>query len=141
MYYIMDNFKNAPNFDDQINQLLTYHDKQHIIKYGPVDGCVQLIKLKCIDNKELDKRSIHCLDASRHKFFVRKNNDWQVDMNGKKILNKAKNIVKNIFDNDFDIDKINDLTLKAIYVNKMIELENKPTQVKIIKNLCEHICS
>ena len=140
MYYIMNNFKNAPNFDEQITQQLSDIEKQKIIKQGPVNGCIELIKQKCIENKGLDERSIHCLDAARMKFFVRKNDDWEVDINGKKILKKTKDIVKEIFDNDFDIEKINDPSLKAIYVEKMIDLEKKPTQNKIIKNLCEHIC-
>jgi len=86
MYYVINNFTNAPNFQDQITEQLTDSEKNDIIKSGPVTGCVKLINMKCIKDKEINKRSIHCLDSSRRKFMVRVDNNWQIDLKGKKIL-------------------------------------------------------
>ena len=36
-------------------------------------------------NKPINKRPILCTDASRHKFIIRKDNEWVIDTNGLKI--------------------------------------------------------
>ena len=43
MYYIINNFTDAPNFKDQINEQLTDSAKNKIIKLGPIEGVAKLI--------------------------------------------------------------------------------------------------
>ena len=40
-----------------------------------------------IENIPNEKRSVWCLDASRVKYLVRKNNNWKIDLMGKIIKN------------------------------------------------------
>lgn len=71
MHYIINNFTDTPNFKEQIAGELTDSQKDEIIKSGPVVGCVKLIKMKCIQNKKANEKSIHCIDPSRKKFMIR----------------------------------------------------------------------
>ena len=70
MHYVINNFTDAPNFEDQITEQLTNSQKE-AIKSGPLTGCVKLINMKCIEDKKANERSIHCLDPSRRKFIIR----------------------------------------------------------------------
>ena len=91
--------------------------------------------MKCIEDTEIDKRSIHCVDSARKKFVVRANDNWQVDIKGKKILTISIPITKDIFEKDYDYENINDPYLKSIIINKLIQLEEKAGRIKIINDL------
>ena len=76
MTYILKNFHDAPNFDDVLNETMTDEEKQMIIDLGPIDGCAKFIDSKCISGVEPGKRSVHCLDAARKKYVIRKLVHW-----------------------------------------------------------------
>ena len=167
MNYIINNFTDAPNFKDHITEKLTDSQKEEIIKSGPVIGCSKLIKMKCIQNKNANERSIHCIDTSRKKFMIRMDNNWQIDMKGKKMLTisipllrarsleskafygipllRARSleskafygipITKEIFEKDFDFDNINDPYMKSAIIRKLLELEHKSCNFKIINDV------
>ena len=135
MHYVINNFTDAPNFEDQITEQLTDSQKESIIKSGPLTGCVKLINMKCIEDKKANERSIHCLDPSRRKFIIRIDDNWQVDLKGKKMLTISIPITKDIFEKDFDFDNINDPFMKSNIINKLIQLEHKAGHVKITNDL------
>ena len=137
MYYIINNFTDAPNFKNQINEQLTDSEKKKIMKSGPIDGVTKLINMKCIKDKEINKRSIHCVDSARKKFVVRENDNWQIDIKGKKILTISIPITKDIFEKDYDYENINDPFLKSTIINKLIQLEQKAGHIKIINDLSD----
>ena len=135
MHYVINNFTDAPNFADQITEQLTDSEKENIIKCGPVTGCVKLINMKCVEDKKANERSIHCLDPSRKKFIIRVDDNWQIDLKGKKMLTISIPITKDIFEKDFDFDNINDPFLKSEIINKLIQLEHKAGHIKIMNDL------
>ena len=135
MHYVINNFTDAPNFSDQITGELTDSQKEDIIKCGPLTGCVKLINMKCVEDKKANERSIHCLDPSRKKFMIRVDDNWQIDLKGKKMLTISIPITKDIFEKDFDFDNMNDPFMKSEIINKLIQLEQKTGHVKITSDL------
>ena len=154
MYYVINNFTDAHNFEDCINKPLTENEINKIIKLGPIEGCVELINTKCIKDIDLNKRPIHCLDASRNKFLVRSDDNWQVDLKGKNILKvsipllRARSlesfafygipITKEIFEDGTNLNNLKDVFLKTEIINKILKLEQDNGHVQIIKKLINH---
>jgi hypothetical protein len=56
-----------------------------LIEESPINGCYELVKGRCIDNIEIEKRPIHLVDKSRKKYALRKNDEWVTDQ-GDEIL-------------------------------------------------------
>jgi hypothetical protein len=82
--YIQKHFNDAYNYEDLMEPLLTHNEIQ-LIEESPIKGCYELVKGRCIDNIDIDKRPIHLVDKSRKKYVLRKDNQWITDQ-GDEIL-------------------------------------------------------
>ena len=130
MYHIINNFKEAHNFEDLMNAPLTTIEKEYIIKNGSILGCYQLLKSRCIDDVDLEKRPFHCLDGSRSKYLLRTNDDWNVDTKGEKILNCSYKKLKDVY----VIDNYDNLEEYSKNMKQLLDVEGLGRK-KIIKEL------
>ena len=142
MFYVINNFKEAHNFEDLMDAPLTMAEKEYIINNGSIVGCYKLLKSRCIDDLDLDKRPFHCLDGSRSKYLLRTKDDWSVDQKGEKILNTGYSKMKDVYciDNFNDTEKFSNnmkqlLALEGLGRKKIIKELNKQTLLKnTVKN-------
>lgn len=126
MYYVANHFKDAHNIEDLMAPALTVEEKSFIENNGPIVGCHKLIKDRCIDGIDIDKRPLHCVDTSRNKFMLRTNDDWIIDQQGKIILDTTSDKIKKLY----TLDNTSTQNLE-----KLIELHSKKDRSKIINYL------
>jgi hypothetical protein len=97
MYYINNNFKDAFNYEDLMDPILTEIETDNLQKSPMATGCYEFLRGRCIDNIALEKRPFHCVDEARLKFILRTNNKWLVDRKGEEILKQMSNKIKEVF--------------------------------------------
>ena len=136
MYYIINKYKNAMNYKELMEPPLTKEEKTYVIDNGAMSGCYNLLMNRCINNVALSDRPFHCVDASRSKYLLRVNDDWDIDNGGEKILREVYPKIKKVYETDKKIDEmdreeINDYIKRA---SEMIELEKKGKK-RIMKEL------
>jgi hypothetical protein len=87
--YVRKHFNEAYNYEDLMEPLLT-KDEIKLIEESPINGCYSLLKQRCIDNIDINKRPIHLVDQSRNKYALRKNGQWVTDKGDEilKVLDK-----------------------------------------------------
>ena len=83
MNIIINNYNNAPDFTAQPINDMSIKDIKRYISMGIPNGVVNMLKDHYVENIPNEQRSIWCLDASRLKYLVRRNNNWKVDLMGK----------------------------------------------------------
>lgn len=101
MVYMINNFTNAQDYDEIMEKPLTKQETKRMLKLGPVHGCIDLIKSRCITNIPVDLRSLHCSDASRIKFSYYKNGKWKIDYRADKIIDKMFHHMDKTYHHDF----------------------------------------
>ena len=79
MYYIINNYTEAYNYEDLMKKPLTEEEIRYISEKGALAGCYNLIANRCINGVELERRPLHCVDTARNKYLLRKDDDWLVD--------------------------------------------------------------
>jgi hypothetical protein len=78
----------------------------------------KLIKDRCVTNKELSKRPVHCTDISRRKYLLRHKNEWIVDLQADQLLSITFDKMKDAYDIDCD-----DVYKKIKNTNELIKLD------------------
>ncbi len=136
MYYIINKYKNASNYKELMEPPLTQEEKTYTIDNGALSGCYNLLMNRCINNVELSDRPFHCVDASRSKYLLRVNDDWDIDNGGEKILREAYPKIKGVYEIDKKIDDMDgeemDEYIKG--ASEIIKLEKKGKKI-IMKEL------
>ena len=99
--YLNTDCKDAMNLSDFINTLqVTFKDLDRIEKQGYLRG-VQDSLVMSLEQMEQTQRPIHCTDAKRKQFYIKDNDNWDKDMNQKKLENTIR--------------ELNTLHLKTLY--------------------------
>lgn len=138
MNYIVNNFTETDNFKDLINEPLTDEETLRILKLGPIDGCAELVNIKCIEDRAVSERPIHLIDAARKKYAIRDNRYWRVDLGGKHMINSCTPRTKEIFDEHNNINEMNS-DVRDIFIQELMLLDKKKGHQRIIdaiKNKC-----
>lgn len=130
MYYVIDNFTEAYNLEDLITPELTDSEIEYIASEGATAGCFNLLKTRCIDNIDINKRPFHCVDISRSKYLLRTNDDWEIDYRCAKILSTTYPVLRKLYPVDMSMGT--DTIVNNI--NTLLEMEGKGSK-KIISNL------
>ena len=86
MYYIIQHYIKAKNYEDVMNPPLTTDEKQYVHENGGVYGGHYILQKRCIDGLELNERPFHCVDDARNKYMIRTNNTWHIDKKGEQVL-------------------------------------------------------
>jgi len=97
IYYIMNNCKNAYDYEELMDPELTESEIESLTNSTAVNGCFNLLNNRCIEGIEFHKRPIHLLDGARKKYYVKTKGEWKVDKKGEEILNVITQKVKNIY--------------------------------------------
>lgn len=138
MYYIINNFNDAYNFEDLMRPELTDVEKSKLDELEPLSGSIYVIENRCITDIDVKKRPIHCLDTARDKYLLRTNNAWVVDHKAKKIFSKVSSHIYKHYLLDpqnpkYSIDEI----LKN--QQQLIHMEGKASQIKLMKDLNDKV--
>jgi hypothetical protein len=65
--YVRKNFTDAFNYEDLMKPLMNDNEIK-LIEESPIGGCYELLKRRCIDDVDIEKRPIHLVDKSRKKY-------------------------------------------------------------------------
>jgi len=141
MFYVQNNFTDAHNIEDLMEKPLTQPEIDHINKCGPLSGCLNLIKTRCVDNVEEKKRPFHCVDSARSKYMLKTEDKWTIDNHGKELLNKSLPKIEQqciLSEDERAIASYNDLVKNN---KNMLELmkANKSGTSKVIRNLNDQV--
>jgi DNA-binding phage protein len=60
MYYVINNFTEAENIEDIMKAPFTKEELDYIEKNGSILGSYNLIKGRCVEDKDVSKRPVHC---------------------------------------------------------------------------------
>ena len=127
--YVINNYKDAYNYDEIMEKSLTDEEKKYLHENGPLCACLNIILTRCIEKLELEKRPFHCVDQSRQKILLRNNNEWNID-------NKAQEIIKKCYNLLCDEWNITDINIDPY---KYVEDCQKLASVVIDNNLSKTI--
>lgn len=151
--YLNETCKDAMNISDFVNSIsLSLEDLEHTGRKGYVEG-ISSIFLKNLNNIEHHMRPIHCSDSKREILYIKDNDKWEKECEGKPILTNAiKKIAKqnicliqhwrNKYPDCTKADsRKNDLYLKIVSnsMNGLTEEEGKRNIDKIISNVAKEV--
>jgi len=128
--YVRKNFNDAHNYEDLMESQPTDVEIEQI-EESPINGCYQLVKSRCIDGIEFEKRPFHCLDSARQKFALRTKDEWIDDQKGENILNEIEKIVSSIIEG-YDLTNNDNIKKQVKILKQMI-----PKKYKIINYLMD----
>lgn len=129
MYYVINNFNDAINYNDIMSEPMTAEEHDHLINNGPLSSCLRIILNRCIEDIELEKRPFHCVDESRQKILLRNNNEWNIDNRAKKIIDKGYDLIAK----EWKITNVDDDP------HKHVDDSRKLASIKIDKNISKII--
>ena len=152
-FFLNEKCKNAININDFVSSIKpTLEDLEYTGRQGYVAGISNII-LKKLNSLEEYIRPIHCCDQKREVLYIKDNDEWTKESEGKPILSKAIKMVaneniKNIKEwrdahphcTDSDSQK-NNLYLKIVS-NSMCGLDKAETEKntnKIISNVAKEV--
>jgi len=139
MNIIINNYTNAPDLTAQPIYDMSNDDLKRYIDMGIPNGIVKMLQDYYIENIPNEKRSLWCLDASRIKYLVRKDNNWKIDIMGKII---KKIMVKPLQSKILDMMNTNNEMLstddKMNYLTNMNDLIDTNKSNQILKNVSNY---
>ena len=137
--YLNKDCKDAFNLSEFITNInITFDDLEYIEKNGYVSG-IRDTFIKLLANMDESKRPIHCTDRKRKQFYVKDNNEWDMDLQNEKIKsaidiynsNQLKTLIEykkdgtyNINDKNKTCDLVKELT-KPYHENSGDKFKNK----------------
>jgi hypothetical protein len=95
--FVIANFTEAYNLEDLMDPELTEEEIKMLNDNSPIAGCYYLLKSRCIDNIEVEKRPFHLVDIARKKYLIRTNGNWLSDVGGETILNPISDKIKDVW--------------------------------------------
>ena len=136
MFYVINNFKNAHNYEDLMSPPLTAGETKYILENGALSGCYNLITKRCIDGIYIEQRPIHCVDGARSKYLLHTDNDWNIDNKCEQILNRAYPKIKKVFDVTKEFDYNDEIAMnKHLNDARQIICLEKDGRKKIVNEL------
>jgi hypothetical protein len=144
--FVLGEFTRAYNYEDLLEPALTEEEQQIVKDNSTISACYKLLKNRCIDGIEIDKRPIHLVDVSRKKYLIRTKGNWERDQGGHKFIKGITDKIKDLLTTNPDKDspevimennqKLIDLHQNSQqilnYVNEHIILKNNALPVKNI---------
>jgi hypothetical protein len=98
--HIDKNFNTAKNLEDvmRIDNVTEEIYKTCHNKYIN-NGATHIFRTLCVDDIDLEERSIHCLDSSRRNYAVRTKNTWKRDCGGSIARSICQPVIKKVYKN------------------------------------------
>jgi hypothetical protein len=104
---------------------LTADEKQFLLQDSAASGCYKLIRSRCIDGIEIDKRPIHLVDVARKKYLVHTKGEWTRENGGHTIVKGVMDKVREFWIADVNNDSKEVMELKAMRMMEYIQESNK----------------
>ena len=143
--FLNDKCQNALNMSDFIKSIqFQIEDLDLIKKDGLVEGVSSAI-VKNLNNLELFKRPIHCTDIKRETLYIKENDEWGKEDEGKDILREAikstadkqrEAIMDEAASKTIDTDKEKDEYVQLVR-NVMKDVTEKSNEKKIMKTIAK----
>jgi hypothetical protein len=147
--FLNETCKDALNLTDFVDSLkLQLSDLEKVGELGFVNGISDII-IKNLKALDVTERPVHCTDSKRETLYIKDENKWEKENEGK---NKIKKAIKRVANknikllNDFKAkypDCIYSESKKSDQYNKIIieafELDNLDKQEKIIKKIAKEV--
>jgi len=88
-FFLNEQCKNAPNINDFVDSLNpSFQDMERTGKVGFVEGITSIF-LNALRNLDVYSRPIHCTDLKREMLYVKNDNKWEKETEGKPHLRRA----------------------------------------------------
>jgi len=98
--FLNENCKNAMNLTDFVNSLtLKLNDLEKMSKLGYVNGMSNLIANN-LNEMEITQRPIHCTDKKRQTIYIRDEDRWKRELDGKP---NVKNAIRKITNKNLEL--------------------------------------
>ena len=136
MYYIIQHYIKAKNYEDVMNSPLTTYEKNYVLENGGVYGGYHILFKRCIEGLDMEDRPFHCVDGARNKYMLRTNNTWQIDKKGEQVLEGIYPKMLKICAPNPNISSADELDEWKKHNDYMVELSNGG-ETKILKMLNE----
>ena len=130
--FVLTHFPNATPIETLMDPPLTQEEIKLIKDNGPIAGCYELIKKRCVTDIAPHDQPFHCVDGTRIKFLTKTLKGWTIDYGGEAIIYRAFAKVREVFPTDVNIGSL----VQIENMKKIFELETKGKR-KIIKQLCK----
>jgi hypothetical protein len=152
-FFLNETCKDAMNISDFVSSInVTLDELENTGRQGYIEGISNII-LKRLNVMEQHLRPLHCSDAKREIFYIKDNNEWKKEADGKPILtNSIKTIANenikqigvwrsNYPDCTKSNSKKNDLYLKIVSnsMNGLTKEEGEKNISKIITNIAKKV--
>lgn len=126
MYYIINNYKKAKDFNKLMAPELTEKEAEYIAERGPLLGSIELLNKRCIEDLCIEERPFHCVDESRGKYLLYKANDWSVDNKAYKIITEVIRKVGEVYETKIErTDSLEERNKKLKNIEKLMDLERR----------------
>jgi hypothetical protein len=151
--FLNETCKDAFNMNDFVSSIkVNLEDLENTGRHGYIQGITSIF-LKNLNSLEKHMRPLHCSDSKREVMYVKHNNEWTKEAEGKPILTRAIKVIanenikqiqnwKNKYPDCTDIDsKKNNLWLKIVSnsMNGLTEEEGIKNINKIISNVAKEV--
>lgn len=143
--FLNDKCQNALNMSDFIKSIQFQMEDLDLIKSdGLVEGVSSAI-VKSLNNLDLFKRPIHCTDVKREILYIKENDEWGKEDEGKEILREAikttadkqrEALIDEAASKTIDTDKEKDEYVQLVR-NVMKDVTEKSNEKKIIKTIAK----
>jgi hypothetical protein len=152
-FFLNDTCKDAMNLSDFVRSIkVSLEDLEHTGREGYVNGISNII-VNRLNKLEQPMRPLHCSDLKREVLYIKENNEWTKETEGRPMLTNAIRLIANenmkqiskwrdIHPNCTRADsKNNDLYLKIVSnsMNGLTEEESDKNIHKIINNVAKKV--
>ena len=131
---IINNYNEAPNFTGLPIENMTEDKFNKYIGMGLSKGIVKMIEDNYVNDVPNEERSLWCLDQSRIKYLVRKDNSWKVDLMGREIKKAILPPIKKMLSTKLFKADENNYGQMMNCMNLVTDIEDTKTQDKILKD-------
>jgi Asp-tRNA(Asn)/Glu-tRNA(Gln) amidotransferase C subunit len=132
--FVLANFTEAHNIEDLMRPKLTNEEIKFLNEDSSIEGCFKLLKNRCIDGIEIEKRPFHLVDVARKKYLIRSNGIWLQEIGGFTIIKGLNGKLKEMWDGNLANESQDSLMSKS---EKIIDFFNNSH--KILEYAKDHI--
>ena len=135
MFFIMNNYKDAHNYEALIEPELSNTEIKQIEDNTVQAGIYNFIEDRCIKNIDVEKRPFHCVDDSRNKYLLYTGDRWKIDKNAADIIDTARDKVKMVYDTEIVRgQKMSEIDERLDKIGELFDFEKKGRK-KIVHEL------
>ena len=130
---IINSYNEAPNFTSLPLENMSQNDFNRYMRKGIPNGIIEMIEDCYVKDIPKEKRSLWCLDPSRVKYLIRKDNDWSIDNMGREIKKAIMPPIRQKFITELNSIDDDNYCKMMNCMNLASDMDKKKKQSQIIK--------